>query len=207
MCCAHPVLSGPGRPPIWRAAAASASPQAGRILFLPLLVPFVLTPGRSWAQGGFQQISGKAFDAAIPRDFYLEGNAIPVEKRNAVLLKDPSGKRVLVALLDTSGYSSQVQEKYTGMLIGEAPVKVCGIDLGAGSYGFGLKRPARGTPEKPEFTVYDQGGRRLGGCEASQDRVLARPVPLQVLPETDEAVRIYLGRDFTQLILTKGLRR
>ena len=207
MCCAHPVFSGLGRFPICPATAASVSLRVGRVLLLALLGLLVVRPGVSRAPSGFQLVTGKAFDAAIPRDFYLEGNAIPVEKRNAVLLKDPSGKRVLVALLDTSGYSSQVQEKYTGMLIADAPVKVCGIDLGAGSYGFGLKRPARGTPEKPEFTVYDQGGRRLGGCEASQDRVLARPVPLQVLPETDEAVRIYLGRDFTQLILTKGLRR
>lgn len=197
MRCTDPVCGRPGQLPICPATVASGPACAGRVLLLLGLL--VVTAGVSRAQSGFQLVSGTAFDAAIPRDFYLEGNAIPVEKRNAVLLKVSSGKRVLVALLDTSGYSSQVQEKYTGMLIGEAPVKVCGIDLGAGSYGFGLKRPARGTAEKAELTVYDQGGRRLGACAAEEDRAQGRPAPLQVAPEPGSSARLYLGRSWILL--------
>jgi hypothetical protein len=142
----------------------------------------------------FELVSGAAFDAAVPRDFFLEGNAIPVEKRNAVLLKTASGKEVLVALLDTSGYSSQVQEKYTGMLIGEVPVKACDVALPVGSYGFGLRRPAPQASGRAELTVYDQGGQRLGACTAEEDLALARPVPLQAVPEPKRPARLYLGR-------------
>ena len=74
-------------------------------------------PSAARAQGGFELVSGKAFDSAVPKDFYLEGNAIPTQKRNAALLKTPAGGRVVFALIDTTGYSSQIQQKYEGMII------------------------------------------------------------------------------------------
>ncbi len=84
-----------------------------------MVAGFVLASGflLGWAglvraQGTFGQVSGKAFDSAVPKDFYLEGNAIPTEKRNAVLLKTPRSARVLFTLIDTSGYSSETRKKY-----------------------------------------------------------------------------------------------
>ena len=44
------------------------------------------------AQSKFEVVAGKAFDSAVPKDFYLEGNAIPTEKRNAVLVKTPAAR-------------------------------------------------------------------------------------------------------------------
>src|SRR5215472_7896144 len=102
----------------------------------------VAAPSRLGAQGNFASVTGKAFDSAMPKDFYLEGNAIPTEKRNAALLKTPAGARVLFALIDTTGYSSQIKKKYIGMVIAEGGVSVCGVGLSVGSYGFGLDRPA-----------------------------------------------------------------
>src|SRR5579863_3439840 len=93
------------------------------------------------AQGGFEVVTGKAFDSAFVKDFYLEGNSIPTEKRNAALVKTPAGARVELALLDTSGYSSQIQQKYHGMIISEGNLDVCGVKLGVGSFGFGTKMP------------------------------------------------------------------
>src|ERR1039457_5026395 len=43
------------------------------------------------AQNKFEVVTGKAFESAVPKDFYLEGNAIPTEKRNAILVKTPGG--------------------------------------------------------------------------------------------------------------------
>ena len=68
------------------------------------------------AQKGFEAVTGKAFDSAMPKDFYLEGNAIPTEKRNAVMVKTPGGARALFALIDTTGYAASVQAKYVGMV-------------------------------------------------------------------------------------------
>jgi len=99
-------------------------------------------PNPARAQGGFELVTGDAFTRAVPGDFYLEGNRIPVEKRNAALLKNPKGARVVLGLIDTTGYSSQIQQKYMGMLITETKISVCGNALGVGSYGLGLERPA-----------------------------------------------------------------
>jgi len=94
----------------------------------------------AFAQGGFAVVTGEAVTKAVPGDFYLEGNRIPVEKRNAALLKNEKGARVVVGLIDTAGYSSQIKQKYNGMLITETKISVCGTSLDVGSYGFGLEQ-------------------------------------------------------------------
>src|SRR5579872_3867769 len=86
----------------------------------------LVVPVAARAQGGFAPVAGDAFNRAVPTDFYLVGEHIPVEKRNAAVLKNAKGARVVIALIDTSGYSSQIQQKYTGMLITETKLSVCG---------------------------------------------------------------------------------
>ncbi len=147
-----------------------------------------------FGQAGFKLVTGKAFDSAVPKDFYLEGNAIPVEKRNTVLLNTSSGARVLVGLIDTTGYSSQIQRKYIGMLIAEARVAVCGVDLGVGSYGFGLQKPASPSQGAGQFYVYDQAGKQVGSCAVEADKGLKQPMPLKVTTEADGGTRLCLGR-------------
>jgi len=124
----------------------------------------------------------------------LEGNAIPTQKRNAALLTTPAGKRLIVALLDTSGYSSQVQEKYLGMLINEGPVTVCGKSLGVGSFGFGLKTPAGQGAADATFLLYDQSGKEMMQCSAQRDARLERPTPLQIVLNGGSSATLSLGR-------------
>src|SRR5208283_2758225 len=59
-------------------------------------------PNPARAQGGFELVTGDAFTRAVPGDFYLEGNRIPVEKRNAALLKNAKGARVVLRLIDAT---------------------------------------------------------------------------------------------------------
>jgi hypothetical protein len=146
------------------------------------------------AQGHFSVITGKTFDGALPREFYLEGNAIPTQKRNAALMTTPAGTRLLVALLDTSGYSSQVQEKYTGMLINEGSVTVCGKSLGVGSFGFGLKTPAGPGAADATFLLYDQSGKEVLQCAVKRDARLERPAPLQIVLNGGSSASLSLGR-------------
>src|SRR5579863_6233644 len=93
---------------------------------LLMLGMVIAGPQKANAQGSFETVTGKAFDAAVPKDIYLEGNAIPTEKRNAALIKSPKGARILFARIDTAGYSSQIKQKYIGMIISEGRVSVCG---------------------------------------------------------------------------------
>jgi hypothetical protein len=144
------------------------------------------------AQGGFEVLSGKAFDSAFVKDFYLEGNSIPTEKRNAALVKTGSNARVEFALLDTSGYSSQVQEKYAGMIISEGSLNVCGVALGVGSYGFGTRLPHPAGSGDAQVFFYDQAGGKVGECTAAKDAALKAPKPLQVVVSGGKA-RLYLG--------------
>lgn len=85
----------------------------------------------------------KKLSSALPKDFYLEGNAIPTAKRNAVMVHLPSGSRALFSLIDTFGYSADIIAKYIGMIITEGDVSICGQKVGVGSYGFGWSRPAQ----------------------------------------------------------------
>ena len=152
------------------------------------------------AQGVFKVEKGEAFNKIVPKDFVLEENAIPTEKRNSTLVLTPSGGRLVAGLLDTSGYSSQVQEKYLGMLISEGSLAVCGHQLAVGSYGFGLaeaKGNAGGHPS--EFFLYNQAGKKVAECSAKWDENLKSPRPLQVVPGKSGTARLYLGRTWVEL--------
>jgi hypothetical protein len=161
-----------------------------------ILVAFAILMGMpkgALAQGAFEQMTGKAFESAIPNDFYLEGNRIPVEKRNAALLKTPAGARLVLALIDTTGYSSQIQQKYIGMVITEGSVSVCSVPLSVGSYGFGLEKPAG------KFFLYNQAGEKVGDCGAKKDSTVKQPKPLNIVLSKEAGARLYLGRYFLEL--------
>ena len=150
------------------------------------------------AQGGFEAVTqGKAFDDAVPKDFYLEGNAIPTQKRNAALLKTPGGKRVVVALIDTTGYSSRIQQKYIGMVIAEGTFSVCGQKVTVGSYGFGLDTPAPPSDADATFHLYNQAGRKLFDCAAKKDTAATQAQPLQVT--TSGGAKLMLGKYWLEL--------
>ncbi len=163
--------------------------------FVLLLVPAF--PGASHPQAAhtLRLETGRPFDAALPRDFYLQGNAIPTEKRNAALVITPSGKQLLFALLDTSGYSSQIQQKYIGMIIAEGRASVGTASLKVGSYGFGLTTKE----DKTYFNIYDQAGTKMASCLMKNDAQLKVPRPLQVVLARDGTARLYIGREWVQI--------
>jgi hypothetical protein len=167
------------------------------------LVAAAAAPG-SWpqnalAQHGFELVAGKAFDSAVPRDFYLEGNAIPTQKRNASLVKTPGGARALFALIDTAGYSAAITAKYIGMLITEGDLTICGRKVSAGSYGFGWARPATGVDEPGKFSLYNQAGSAVTECTTPRDTALKQPRPLQVVVAGGDSARLYYGRHYIVL--------
>ena len=167
-----------------------------RPIFILILLAATLAalPRPLAAQGDFIAVTGKAFDSAMPKDFYLEGNAIPTERRNAALVKTPGGARLLFALIDTTGYSSEIKKKYIGMIIAEGPVSVCGIGLSVGSYGFGLDKPAPNSNDDAHFNDYNQAGQKVGDCASKKDSELKLPRPLQVVLTKGSPARLYLGR-------------
>ena len=146
-------------------------------------------PRTAVAEEGFQAVKGKAFEDAVPNDFYLEGSRIPTQKRNSVLVKTPAGARVVIGLIDTKGYSSNIVEKYEGMIISEGHFTLCGEKVGIGSFGFGNTKPTATSDEDMKLMVYDQAGNKLADCAGKKDANLAKPSPLQV-----SNGKLYLGR-------------
>lgn len=169
--------------------------RASRGLWLVFAVGMLMAEvNTSPGQGSFEHVTGKAFDSALPNDFYLEGNRIPTVKRNAALLKTPAGARVLFALIDTTGYSSQIQQKYIGMLITEARISICGQTVSVGSYGFGLHKPAPTSDEDAKFFLYNQAGEKVAECAVRKDAQIKPPKPLQAIVDQGASARLYLGR-------------
>src|SRR5579872_4986977 len=169
----------------------SASFLAAIALLIPAAKPVA-------AQGRFEIVTGKPFDSALPKDFYLEGNAIPTQKRNAAMVHLPNGARAIFALIDTSGYSADIIAKYIGMIITEGDVSICGQKVGVGSYGFGWSRPGTGVDGPGKFSLYNQAGTRVTECATPRDANLKQPRPLQIVVG-DAAAKLYYGRHHIDL--------
>jgi len=166
-------------------------------LLAPILL--VLTAGSAIAQSQFQLVTGKAFDSALPKDFYLEGNAIPTAKRNAAMVTLPSGARAVFSLLDTTGYASNIIEKYIGMIITEGDLTICGQKVTVGSYGFGWTQSPRGEDKPGTFSLYNQAGAKLAECSTPRDANVKVPRPLQVVVNADGTAALYHGRNSVSL--------
>jgi hypothetical protein len=150
----------------------------------------LLAPAAPALAQGFEIVEGEAFDKGFVKDFYLEGNSIPTQKRNTTMIKSADGRRMVFSLLDTSGYGADIQAKYVGMMIVEKPVTVGGVSLAVGAYGFGLDKGEGDASGK--LRVYDVAGDKVGAGEVPYDADLAQPVPLQV--KTAPAATLYVGR-------------
>jgi len=69
------------------------------------------------AQAGAQILTGEQVKKVAPNSFFFAGQSAAVQMRNAVGLKNSAGKLALAGLVDTSGYSTAIAEKYQGFLI------------------------------------------------------------------------------------------
>jgi hypothetical protein len=163
------------------------------------VVVLAVWPSSVRAQGSFELVKGEEFKKALPKEFYLEGNAIRTQERNAALVKTPAGARVLFALIDTTGYSSQIQQRYEGMLITEGNLSLCGTVVGVGSYGFGYTKLPPNSTEDGKFFLYNQAGEKVAECATKKDTEIKLPNPLHVAVEKEKPAKLYLGRYWLEL--------
>ncbi|RPI28431.1 MAG: hypothetical protein EHM61_05175 [Acidobacteria bacterium] len=171
------------------------------IVFLLVFAGAVTLLPKVASAADFEIITGKPFDQSVVTNFYLEGQAIPVQKRNASLVKTPAGARVLVALLDTSGYGTDITQKYHGLMITEGTLNIGGKAVSPGSYGFGLTlmNPSGPPTGSKVFRLYNQAGQKIMEYKATRDEVLARAKPLQVVTKKGKPARLYVGRDWIEV--------
>jgi hypothetical protein len=142
----------------------------------------------------------KAADVAnlVPATVFFRGQVASVQARNAAGVKLPDGMFVLCALVDTSGYSTAVQQKYQGYFITEVALDINGQMLKPGAYGVGFV-------EGNKFLVMDLGAHDLFSAGSTHDADLKRPMPLQILADTKpNQYRLYINRNYVVFSPTPG---
>ena len=140
------------------------------------------------AQGGAVVLEGAQLARVVPPGFYFEGQSAPTQTRNTAAAKFGADRYVIVGLVDTSGYSSDVRAKYQGFFIADSPVTVGGQKLETGAYGFGFT-------DDGHLNILDIGGRRVLSAPATKDTKIQRPRPILITVDAGE-VRFYSGRDY-----------
>jgi hypothetical protein len=126
----------------------------------------------------------------LPATVFFRGQAASVQARNSGGVKLPDGMLVLCALVDTSGYSTAVQQKYQAYFITEVTLEINGQTLKPGAYGVGFI-------EGTKFIVMDIGAHELFTVGGTRDAALKRPTPLQVLADTTPGhYRLYINRNY-----------
>ena len=124
----------------------------------------------------------------VPASYFFRGQSATVQQRNSAGFR-VSGKYVLAGLVDTSGYSTDVQAKYIGFLITEVRLNIGGHDLAPGEYGFGFK--------DGKFGVMDVASNELLSVDARSDKDLKRPVPLTI-ESSEGGYKLYAGRQWVE---------
>ena len=139
------------------------------------------------AQAGAQILTGEQVKKVAPTTYYFAGQSAAVQVRNTAGLKNAAGKVVLTGLVDTSGYSTAIAEKYQGFLITETKLSFDGANLDPGQYGFGFK--------DDKFTVMNVAATDVFSIASQNDDQAKHPVPLKF--EKDGAgYRLYAGRKY-----------
>ncbi|HEX4004589.1 MAG TPA: hypothetical protein VHX60_00290 [Acidobacteriaceae bacterium] len=124
----------------------------------------------------------------LPDAVFFAGQSANTQIRNAAGVRFSNGEYALAVLVDTSGYSTAVQQKYQGYLLTESALEFEGHLLVPGAYGFGFV--------DGEFHVMDIGNHDLLQAPAHHDAGLARPRPLQILNgDSPGSWRLCSGRE------------
>lgn len=136
-------------------------------------------------------LSGDELKKIVPTEYYFRGQKAPVQLRNAVGFQLADTKATLAALVDASGYSTAIQQKYQGLLITESKLNIGGSSLPPGQYGFGFAADGK-------FNVMDVANNDVLSTSYQTDQELKRPVPLKLIEDGD-GYKVYAGRKWVAL--------
>jgi hypothetical protein len=167
----------------WQAISKSVAAAA-------VLSAVLGTPGGVKAQSGSDTVLKPAdMQKLLPSSVYYKGQSATTQLRNSGGVKFADGFYVLATLVDTSGYSTDVQAKYQAYFIAEVAIKMGGESLPAGIYGVGFIADNK-------FVVTDVGAHDLLTVASGTDAGMKRPMPLQVTADPGGGFRLYAGRRY-----------
>ena len=158
------------------------------IAFLTVQAPLQAAPPASpEAALKAADITSKLF----PEHVFFRGQVAPVQMRNTGGIRFSDDFYVLAGLVDNSGYSSDIRQKYQAYLITEVPIEIGGQKLQPGAYGMGFIADNK-------FIVMDLGAHDLFQVPSARDADMKRPIPLQIASSGGK-YRLYKGRDYVEL--------
>ncbi len=128
---------------------------------------------------------------AVPAEYFFREQKAPVQLRNAVGLQLADGKMALAALVDASGYSTAIQQKYQGLLITETKLNIGGSELAPGQYGFGFTADGK-------FLVMDVSNNDVLSASSQTDAALQHAVPLKLV-EDGAGYKLYAGKKWVEI--------
>lgn len=150
-----------------------------------------MTPVALSAQGSDTVLKAAEVGKLLPASVFYRGQPANTQLRNSGGVKFGDGFYLLVTLVDTSGYSTGVQTKYSAYFITEVPIKVDGQSLPAGAYGAGFVGD--------KFVLTDVGAHDVLSVTAGEDAAQKHPMPLQVVADPGGGFRLYLQRKYVSL--------
>jgi len=131
----------------------------------------------------------------LPGSVFFRGQSATTQGRNSGGVRYADGFFTFASLVDNSGYSTGIQEKYQAYFITEVPITIGGHALAPGAYGTGIIKK----PDGQQFVVLDIGAHDLFTTDAVNDAKFHRPTPLQVTEgEAPGKYRLYFGRNYVE---------
>src|SRR6266481_2309309 len=133
----------------------------------------------------------------FPERVFFRGQSAPVQYRNSGGVHFADDLYVLAGMVDSSGYSTAIKEKYQAYLLSEVTLEIGGQTLKPGAYGIGFINGGK-------FVVMDLGANDVLQASSQKDTEMKHPVPLQVVPSSTAATyRLYAGRDYVEFHRTR----
>jgi hypothetical protein len=159
---------------------------------ISILFVLALAAATALAQEATKHVlTREELNKVIPAEFFFRGQKALVQLRNAVGFQLADSKTTLAALVDASGYSTAIQQRYQGMLITESKVRIAGSELAPGQYGFGFTADGK-------FVVMDVANDDVLSAVYQTDPEMKRPVPLK-LTEDGDGYKLYAGRKWVSI--------
>lgn len=156
-----------------------------RSMTLAVLI-LILAPSAWTQQVSKHVLTVDEVKKATPTEYFYRGQKAPVQLRNAVGFQQADGKMTLAALVDASGYSTAIQQKYQGLLITENKLDIGGSTLAPGEYGFGFTGDGK-------FVVMDVANTDVLSASYQTEQALQHAVPLKLVADGD-GYKLYAGK-------------
>ncbi len=133
-------------------------------------------------------LTGDSLKRIVPTSFYFAGQSADTQIRNSAAAKIGENRYIIVGLVDTSGYSTEISGKYEGFFITDSPINIGGKTLNIGAYGFGFAKDNK-------INIFDLSSKEILSVKTFNDAEIKRPRPLMMMSD-DKGIRLYRGKTY-----------